>query len=679
MSRLRRFGSEPDMAIVFFGVLVVYALSLPRTITLEDAGLFQMVCHLDGIAHPPGYPLFTAICQEFVRIPVFPEGVFAGNFLSALFAAGACSVLYSCVREITGDRLTAMISASSYGFSATFWSQAIIIEVYALAVLMFLLCWRSLLAYCHSQRNVWLYLAIFLFSLALTNHWPLMLLASPALLVTLLPCRENLVAVLRTPVFWVLAGLLVLAGLSPYLLLLRSHVPVALYGDVRSLSELFNYVARTQYTDHQVLADNMDRFRYMLWVLKESGHQFGLAGLPVMLFGVVVAIRKYGHSVNIAMLLIFLSATLLLNLLINFQYDFFWRAVFKPYPVISYVALAFWFSAGASDLLNRIADRAGGRAGLVRSGLAIMLVLSVLAGNVTVNNRSGNEWVERYGRQVLESLPSRAVFFARGDFEVGLFGYLHLVAGVRPDIELRSWNHLVFDNRLASPYAPEVVQERARTEFLAETDRPVFASSAPLSPVAQMGAYYRYTPGQPRSVERNPGLDPLLEYLLAIYSQGLVDDPHELHFIYHRLLSFTRQYVGLALTRNDLSADEHRRLNWLQSTFPGKLATLETLLHLNTGNKGKDVLLDMAMAAEQQITDFIPVDSLAVFHEFYGRIENMAPADAKEAIAHFEKSVALYRDPRNTSLCPLMRLYRQHSLDAKMEALLAEFPGLDCP
>ena len=44
------------LAAAVIGPLALYAATLPRTVVLEDDGLFLMAgVHL-GVAHPPGYP-----------------------------------------------------------------------------------------------------------------------------------------------------------------------------------------------------------------------------------------------------------------------------------------------------------------------------------------------------------------------------------------------------------------------------------------------------------------------------------------------------------------------------------------------------------------------------------------------------------------------------------------------
>ena len=72
--------------------LAAYLITMPRLITLEDAGLFQMVCHVGGIGHPPGYPLFTLLCQQLI----LQDSVFSGNLISVMFAVAAVMVFFSC-------------------------------------------------------------------------------------------------------------------------------------------------------------------------------------------------------------------------------------------------------------------------------------------------------------------------------------------------------------------------------------------------------------------------------------------------------------------------------------------------------------------------------------------------------------------------------------------------------
>ena len=124
-------------SVIFATTLTAYLLTMPGQITLEDAGLFQMVCHQGGIGHPPGYPLFVLACQGFVSLPFFDDSVFAANLLSSIFASLTCVVVYLIGKMLFAAPSSALALAYCYGFSTVVWSQAIIVEVYSLQSLLF--------------------------------------------------------------------------------------------------------------------------------------------------------------------------------------------------------------------------------------------------------------------------------------------------------------------------------------------------------------------------------------------------------------------------------------------------------------------------------------------------------------------------------------------------------------
>ena len=49
-------------------LLGLYAASAPRTVALEDDGLFILSSYFLGVEHPPGYPLYTMAAHAFGRL-----------------------------------------------------------------------------------------------------------------------------------------------------------------------------------------------------------------------------------------------------------------------------------------------------------------------------------------------------------------------------------------------------------------------------------------------------------------------------------------------------------------------------------------------------------------------------------------------------------------------------------
>ena len=96
------------------------------------------VSHYLGIAHPPGYPLHTLLGKIFSLVPL-GSIAYRVHLLSAFFGALACSMLYLSVRTAGLALAPALAGALALGFSAVFWSQSIIAEVYSLNAFFFLL------------------------------------------------------------------------------------------------------------------------------------------------------------------------------------------------------------------------------------------------------------------------------------------------------------------------------------------------------------------------------------------------------------------------------------------------------------------------------------------------------------------------------------------------------------
>lgn len=657
--------------VVFFLTLAVYSLTMPRGITLEDAGLFQMVCHLDGIAHPPGYPLFTLLCKPFVQFP----HVINGNLLSALFASMTAVFFYFICRQLMADRLGGLVAALAYGFSNVFWSQAIIIEVYTLATLMFMICWWLLSGFVSSGKRGWWWAFCLTYGLALANHWPLMVLSTPGLLLLLWPVRGLLARQLKSPKFVGASFGLLLLGLTPYVSLVLNKDPqIAIYGPIDSLQEFLRYVARSAYGDAHAVAGAGDKMEYAWWLFETTLMQFGVAGVPILILGIIVGMRTLPRYLNISLLLVWLGPTYALLMMIDFHYDDLFRAVFKPYPIIGFSAISLWFAAGVSALIKSV----GSHFTWARGAIAVAAVLLVFLSNYGKNNRSESQLVARFGEAVLNSLPPNAVLFVSGDNETGVLGYLHHVRHIRPDVELLDWESLVFANRLTSAYASTEASHAAARAWIERTDRPVFSLKPRLSPAIDYGAYFKRA--SVNGFAFAPELEAYLDYLLAFYNEGYLHESHEAHFAFHLLMDYGRQYLGFALVRNpeNLSDVRRGRIMKMQQTFPGRLVTLETIIEAGAAERDKSRLLEIATAAEANIPKFATLGSLAVFYGLYAKVHMIPPANQDRAKHYFRLSMESYPVSKNNSICSLMRIYRTEDDDEALAHLRQRFTGVDC-
>ncbi len=486
---------RPDIAALataVLGPLALYVATLPRTVVLEDDGLFLMAgAHL-GVAHPPGYPIHTLIVHLFTRLP-FGEPAFLGHLSSAVLGALACGAVYACARLLGASLLPAVTAAWLFGASEQFWSQAIITEVYTLNALLFFATYALVLLGGRDPGRRWaLWCAAVAWGAGLANHWPLMVLATPGLALALVPAwREVLPRLPR------LLGAAFVTAALPYawMVWLSQQAPaISFYGPIDSWGDFWFYVSRQGYSgvDASPAAGWSDRAAFLGWFAADLVRQTTLPGFVLAVLGLGVLARG-GGLVATALagsgVVALLGNSVVLIALLGFDFDPFWLAVFRPYPLTCYGVAALWAAVGLQWLTEHLpgwvaarrparepetsrAARARRSAAAVVVVGAVMVAVSVSA-SWPANDRSNSDFAERHVEAMFDLLPQDAVLFVHGD-AIGPLGYYRFVEERRPDVDLYSLQGLVFGNRLFNPFLPQ--EERARTldKFVDSTRRPVF-------------------------------------------------------------------------------------------------------------------------------------------------------------------------------------------------------------
>src|SRR3954465_5606107 len=126
-----------EAGLIALVLVCLYAITAPRSVALEDDGLFILSSYFLGIEHPPGYPLFTLIGHLFTYLP-FGAVAYRVHLASAMFGALTCGAAWLCARALVAGRWPAYLAALALGVSPVFWSQAIIAEVYTLNTFFFI-------------------------------------------------------------------------------------------------------------------------------------------------------------------------------------------------------------------------------------------------------------------------------------------------------------------------------------------------------------------------------------------------------------------------------------------------------------------------------------------------------------------------------------------------------------
>ena len=203
--------ARPDWVAAGVTALIsgaVYFYTAMPNVGLLDSGEFIVAAQHFGVPHPTGYPLWTLLAWLFQLLPIgnaaWEVNLFSG--LCGALAVGLVALLASSMLRWmmpswsggkSNDRACAIIAgvfALLFAFSFSFWTQAVIAEVYTLHGLLVGLFLLSLYWWVRRpERDLPILSTFFTFALCMSNHHLTLALAPLPLLVPLL---------IRRSVFW---------------------------------------------------------------------------------------------------------------------------------------------------------------------------------------------------------------------------------------------------------------------------------------------------------------------------------------------------------------------------------------------------------------------------------------------------------------------------------------------
>ena len=228
------------------GVLGVYLWTLlPGVGYSGDTAKWQFLGKVGGIPHATGYPLYLALNRVWVW--AIPGGNLAWkvNLLSAVCGAAAVAVLYLVLRLVDVGRPVAVATAATFAFTGTFWSQAVVAEVYTLHILFLATVTACLVVWRRGGSNRWLLAAMGVYALSFGHHLTTGL-ALPGI-VWLVWSQRHRAVTLRNAAF-VAAAIALSAAQYLYLLRLSRTGPYH-EATIDDLSDIVDYVTGGSFRD----------------------------------------------------------------------------------------------------------------------------------------------------------------------------------------------------------------------------------------------------------------------------------------------------------------------------------------------------------------------------------------------------------------------------------------------
>ncbi|XP_062946846.1 protein O-mannosyl-transferase TMEM260 isoform X2 [Cynocephalus volans] len=414
----RRSGGLRGGVAVFAAVAAVFTLTLPPSVPGGDSGELITAAHELGVAHPPGYPLFTLVAKLAIILFPFGSVAYRVNLLCGLFGAVAASLLFFTVFRLSGSYAGGILAAGVFSFSRLTWQWSIAAEVFSLnnlfVGLLMALTVHFEEAATAKERSKIAKIGAFCCGLSLCNQHTIVLYVLciiPWILFQLLKEKElSLGSLLKLSLYFS-------AGLLPYV-----YLPISSY-----LNQ-----ARWTWGDQTTLLGFLTHF------LREEYGTFSLAKSEIGSSMSKILLDKQNPSL----------VWLFTGMFCIYSLFFAWRANLDiSKPLFMGVVERFWMQSNAV-----VAVLAGiGLAALVSesnrvlnsNGLrclewlsASLFVVYQIYSNYSICDQRTNYVIDKFAKNLLASMPHDAIILLRGDLPGNSLRYMHYCEGLRPDISL---------------------------------------------------------------------------------------------------------------------------------------------------------------------------------------------------------------------------------------------------
>jgi tetratricopeptide (TPR) repeat protein len=428
---------------LFFGFFFVYAHHACPSVYPDDSGETITAAYSLGIAHPPGYPLFSLLGKFFTLLPVGAVAYrvnLCSSFLGGLAVTLAFSFYRLTCRQFSkgkdAERIGAFMGALSLGLCPIFWHQALVAKggIYLLNICLILTCLILLMRWSANQENRYLNFFFLIFGLGLANHHMSIMMFAPGLFLFAYFHRRNIHFTSRQAFGWAM-GLAVGFSVYPiYLLTRTAYHPKINWMVEPTLSGLWLMFSRHAYGNLSPAAKNLPQWLIeIVWAIKGIFDQFIFPMVSLAFFGLYILFKR-NRQIALVHILFFIAV---------------WAGILSAFPFIpevkrflgvfsipNWMLVCAWISVGGMEFFSILHKRSKV---LGRAGIVLLFTFVVIQGDKRCLAEPSCRlkkyfFAEDYCLNLLRSVRPHSFLFVKGDASIFPMWYLQKVEGVRPDV-----------------------------------------------------------------------------------------------------------------------------------------------------------------------------------------------------------------------------------------------------
>jgi tetratricopeptide (TPR) repeat protein len=383
---------------LFLAVFGVYLFTMVPTLTEDDSGELSAVGATLGIAHSPGYPLFSLISKSVTYVIPWANYVYRVNLVSALFSALAAVIVFLCIFEITKDNFLSLALSLVFSFSRSVWQISNVTEVYGIAVFFAAAILFSVLK---EPKLTTFAMASFLLGLGTTGHYTVLFLSIG--IMWWIYANKNAV---DKPGLILIPGIFFVLGLSilAYIYVRARQNPLFSWEDPRTLQRFWQVIARLRYGSLALAQGGMPPLSAsvilskLAFFSKMLSSNVTFAGLVIFLYGLFISLKDRNRGWPVVLFLIFSGPVFLL--MANVGMDPGSGELLKRFLFLSMLFVVAIMALG----LARLPKKA--------SYIIILIPLFIFFENVSANNHRNELIFYDYARDLIRSVPPGSTVFS---------------------------------------------------------------------------------------------------------------------------------------------------------------------------------------------------------------------------------------------------------------------------
>lgn len=475
-----------DYLFSFFVWLVtftVYFLTLGVSIGFEDFAEFQTAAYVMGVPHAPGYPLIVIWGKLFTYLP-FGSIAYRVNLSNAVISAAACSVLFVLLRKFSFQRIVSIILAISFGFTATYWSQSVMVEVYTMAVLFFLTMLYFVRNWKQTEELKDIYLFAFFSGLGVTAHYTNAL--NFLVLLSYLLYKDRFTKIPFK--HWCIAALFFFCGLLPfaYLPIASSFDPIINVGETDNFKNFIYHLMRKKFNQMEFgqIITYQDKFMFVKYFFKQLWNEFNIG--VIFALGGLSYLWKKSKEFFILSSILFIVNSFVILFTLQFPARAHYEFNVRVYYFCAFVIFTLWIGLFVQYIFENIKNFFQIPKNLKQGLLSISYILIViypiylLYTNYEKNDRSDYYIAYNHAKDILLSLEKNSVLFTFLTIETEFpLAYVHGIERQRSDVTIISRTGMIYDNiyEISLEHSKEKKEELRKIvewDLIRKGERPVY-------------------------------------------------------------------------------------------------------------------------------------------------------------------------------------------------------------